>query len=72
MFCSIKVVAPCPTSTKRCFYKITCPDCFNKLIGKTDRNIITRIDEHGTKPDQPMHQHLTNLKNISDFTHFLI
>ena len=40
--------------------RITCPVCYNKYIGKTDRNIITRLDENGTKPDQQMYQHLTN------------
>ena len=41
-------------------YKITCAGCYNKYIGKTDRNIRTRMNEHGTKPDQPMYQNLTN------------
>ena len=40
-------------------YRIT--GCFNKCVGKTGRtgrtgrNIITRMDEHGTKSDQPMY-----------------
>ena len=37
-------------------YRITCSGCYSKYIGKTDRNIITRLDEHGTKPDQLMYQ----------------
>ena len=32
-------------------YRITCPGYHNKYIGKTDRNIITRLDEYETKPD---------------------
>ena len=36
-------------------YRITCSGCYSKYIGKTDRNIITRLDEHGTKPDQSMY-----------------
>ena len=36
-------------------YRITCLGCYNKYIEKTERNIITRLDEHGTKPDQPMY-----------------
>ena len=36
-------------------YRITCLGCYNKYIEKTDRNIITRLNEHGTKPDQPMY-----------------
>ena len=35
-------------------YRITCPGCFQKYVGKTDRNLITRLDKHGTKVDQPM------------------
>ena len=52
-------------------YKIKCPGCFNKYVGRIDRNIITRIFEHGTKPDQPMLQVVQKLKNISKFIHFL-
>ena len=51
-------------------YRITCPDCYNKYIGKTDRNIITRLDEHGTKPDQPMHLHLTNCVQFAEYLKF--
>ena len=29
-------------------------------MGKTDRNIIIRMDEHGTKSDQSIYQHDTN------------
>ena len=36
-------------------YGITCPGCFKKYIGKTDRNLITRLDEHDAKVDQPMY-----------------
>ena len=31
-------------------YGITCPGCFQKYVG----NLITRLDEHGTKVDHPM------------------
>ena len=50
--------------------KLTCPGCYNKYIGKTDRNIITRMDEHGTKPDQPMHQHVTNCAQFAEYLKF--
>ena len=51
-------------------YRTTCPRCYNKYIGKTDRNIITRMDEHGTKPDQPMYQHLTNCAQFAEYLKF--
>ena len=41
-------------------YRIICPGCFQKCVGKTDRNLNTRLDEHGAKVDQPMYQHLSN------------
>ena len=48
-------------------YRIACPGCYNKYIGKTGRNIITRMDEHGTKPDHPMYQHLTNWAEFAEY-----
>ena len=50
--------------------RITCPGSYNKYIGKTNRNIITRMDEHGTKPDQPMYQHLTNCAQFAEYLKF--
>ena len=41
-------------------HRITCSGCYNKYIEKLTRNIITRMDKHGTKPDQSMYQHVTN------------
>ena len=40
--------------------RIVGPVRCNNYIGKTNRNIITRMDKHGIKPDQLMYQHLTN------------
>ena len=51
-------------------YIITCPGCYNKYIGKIDRHIITRLDEQGTKPDQPMYQHLTNCGQFAEYLKF--
>ena len=41
-------------------YEITCPGCGGKYIGKTNRCLITRMAEHGTKFDQPMYRHLSS------------
>ena len=49
-------------------YRITCPGCFQKYVSKTDRNVITRLNEHGTKIDQPMYQHLSNCSAFNDHT----
>ena len=51
-------------------YRITCSGCYSKYIGKTDRNIITRLDEHGTKPDQLMYQQLTNCAQFAEYLKF--
>ena len=41
-------------------YQITCPGCLKRYVGKTDRCFHIRMSEHGRKPDQPIHRHLTN------------
>ena len=35
-------------------YRITFPGCFQKYVGKTDGNLISRFHEHGIKVDQSM------------------
>ena len=37
-----------------------------KNVIKTDRNLIIKLDEHGTKVDQPMYQHLSNCSAFND------
>lgn len=53
MFCNIKNAIKCESNSNT-IYRITCPVCFNKYIGKIDFKVIDRLGEHGTKPDQPM------------------
>ena len=36
-------------------YRITCPGCFQKYVGKSNRNLFTRFDEHGKKVHQPVY-----------------
>ena len=54
MFCntkdSVSVKEKC-----NAFYMNTCPGCFQKYVDKTDRNLINRLDEHGTKVSQPVY-----------------
>ena len=47
-------------------YRITFPGCFQKYVGKTYWNLITRLDEHGRKVDQPMYGHLINFSAFND------
>ena len=70
LFCNTK--NPFELGTKaNVIYRITCPGCFSKHIGKTDHNHTTRLDEHGTKPDQPMYQHLNSCAKFNDCIKFL-
>ena len=50
MFCNTKDSISAEQKSN-VIYWITCPTCFQKYVGKTDRNLITRLDEHGTKVD---------------------
>ena len=65
MFCNTKDSISAEQKSN-VIYGITCPACFQKYVGKTDRNLITRLDEHGTKVDQPMYQHLSNCSAFND------
>ena len=66
MFCSTK--DPIPTFQKaNIIYEITCPGCHDKYIGKTDRCLFTRLNEHASRLDQPMHQHFMNCDLFHDY-----
>ena len=49
-------------------YCITCPVCQNNNIRKIDRNIITRLNEHVTRNDQPMFQQLKLCEKFLNIT----
>ena len=38
----------------------TCAGCQKKYIGKTDRCLSIRVNEHATRDDQPIQQYLTS------------
>ena len=65
MFCNTKDSVSAEQKSN-VIYRITCPGCFQKYVGKTDQNLITRLDEHGTRVDQPMHQHISNCSTFND------
>ena len=46
-------------------YEFTCPGCQKKYIGKTDRCLSIRLNEHATRDDQPIHQHLTSCMDFN-------
>ena len=46
-----------PTHQKsNVIYTIRCPGCSEDYVGKTDRSVITRLNEHSHRSDQPMSQ----------------
>lgn len=59
MFCNTKDQIKLENKAK-VVYGMTCPGYFSKYVGKTNRNLITTLDEHDIKPELPMHQHLSN------------
>ena len=65
MFCSDKDHIQFQQKTN-VIYRITGPGCYNKYIGKADRYILTRLDEQGTNPDQPMYEHVTNCAQFAE------
>ena len=52
-------------------YEFTCPGCQKKHIGKTDRSLSIRLNEHATRDDQPTHQHLTSCMNFHNIVQLL-
>ena len=66
MFCPTK--DKIPTDQKaNIIYSIKCPGCHSLYVGKTDRCFITRMKEHGSRPDQPMYQHLYNCAKFHEY-----
>ena len=40
---------------------LTCPACNKNYIGKTDRNLFTRLHDRGSRSNQPMHKLYKNI-----------
>ena len=53
MFCSVKNKIP-TYQKSNIFYTVKCPGCREDYVGKTDRCVITRLNEHSNRSDQPM------------------
>ena len=58
-FCGIKDQIP-EDQKNNVIYSMKCPGCGEVYVGKTSCCFGKRMDEHGTRSDQPLHQHLTN------------
>ena len=46
-------------------YEFTCPGCQKKYIGKIDRCLSIRLNEHASRDDTPIHQHLTSCMDFN-------
>ena len=63
MFCSVKDKIPTHQKSN-VIYTIKCPGCGEDYIGKTDRCIITRLNEHSNRSDQAMFQHIQHCEKF--------
>ena len=54
MFCSTKYSIPIHRKAK-VICKVTSHGCNEAYVGKTDRNSVTRLNEHASCDDQPIH-----------------
>ena len=64
MFCSAKdSIAIHRKANAIC--KVTCPGCNEDCVGKADHNLVTRLNGHTSREDQPMYQHLSKCEHFS-------
>ena len=61
--CSVKDKIPTHQKSN-VIYTIKCPGCGEDYIRKTDRCVITRLNEHSNRSDQPMFQHLQHCEKL--------
>ena len=52
-------------------YCLICPDCDEKYIGKSHRNLATRLNEQGSRYDQPLYQHLTKCEDFNGIVNLM-
>ena len=69
-FCSTKDRIPMDQS-HNVVYHIECPGCGEVYVGKTNCCFGKRLDEHGTREDQPMHIHLSNCEEFQYMVNLL-
>ena len=66
-FCSVKDKIP-EEQKFDAVYKIQCPGCGEEYIGKTNCCFGKRMEEHGTKTDQPMNCHFRECEDFRFIT----
>ena len=66
-FCGVKDSIP-EDQQSNVIYSMKCPGCGEIYVGKTNCCFGKRMDEQGTRADQPLHQHLSK---CSDFNYLV-
>ena len=67
MFCSLKDKIE-KLNKANVIYEFTCPTCNEKYIGMTERNLLTRLKEHGNgKSDSAINIHLQSCSSFNDY-----
>ena len=59
--CNVKDKVP-HEQRNNIIYRIRCPGCGGKYIGKTERCLISRMNEHGTRDTEPICKLCRNVK----------
>ena len=57
-YCNVKDKVP-HEQRNNIVCRISCPGCGEKYIGKTERCLISSMNEHGTRDTKPMFKHLS-------------
>ena len=66
--CSVKDRLP-EDQMNNVIYLMNCPGCGERYVGKTNCCFGKRMDEQGTRPDQPLHQHLSSCEGFNYLVH---
>ena len=64
-YCNVKDKVPYE-QRNNIIYRIRCPGCGGKYIGKTERCLISRMNEHGTRDTEPMFKHLSECEMFKE------
>ena len=64
-YCNVKDKVP-HEQRNNIVYRIRCPGCGGKYIGKTERCLISRMNEHGTRDTEPMFKHLSKCEMFKE------
>ena len=74
-----KISTFCPTKdripsyqTANVIYNTNCPGCGEDYIGKSERCFGIRMECHGKRDNEPMHNHLRNCNQFQELYNFFV